>query len=224
MITPIYIMSYINALDEFIFQTINSNDFTLPLVATPVGRYITESILVCSILLLTYESIYWSGIYLGLWEYHAKDIFKEIPVHCAHVYIRLNVAQKKNLPKIEQYYELLKNSKLNLLNYKAMNDIKKQAFDLKDFVKYHFEFSPEDFEKNKKPEYGSTIDHLRLKTFNLFNSSDLYKPFKNEFLSKGNVFIYNKYGEKIGRDEDFDYLVKCGIETGDTIDCIIVCS
>ncbi|WEJ96407.1 hypothetical protein PSN45_003946 [Yamadazyma tenuis] len=174
------VTSYFWKWDEYLAERLASHSFTKNLLVTQSGRYISEFILVFSVLLLSYEITYWTGIYLGWWEYHAKDIFKEIPVHCAHVYVQLNVAKRNNLDKVDHFYNLKFKSKYNILNWKTLSEAKKAAFEREDFIKYHFEFSPEDFEMNDDPEYGSTIDHLRRKILDLFNSSDLYDPYKSE--------------------------------------------
>lgn len=213
---------YMNQLDRYLTLIIASSSFGKSLLVNLASRYITEVILVISVILISYETLYWSGIYLGLWEYHAKDIFTEIPVHCAHVYVRVNIARRERIPDLEEYYHLKKISKFNILNWNTLSLKRNGLFENGDFIKYHFEFSPEDFEMNPEPEYGSTVDHLRSKTINLFLSSQLFKDYKSDLLSKESVFIFNKNADLIPRDKDNEYLVKCDIETGDVIDCIII--
>lgn len=97
----------IQCVDEYITKTLQSNSFTENLIGTPTSKFITEFLIITFVILMSYEVIYWSGIYLSLWEYHAKDIFTEVPVHCAHVYIRLNVVSKSKLEKTKEYLSLI---------------------------------------------------------------------------------------------------------------------
>lgn len=217
-------LAYFNKADEFLEGIIGSTHFTQNLLVTPSGRYISEFILVVTVLLSVYETIYWTGIYCGLWEYHAKDIFTEIPVHCAHVYVRLNIVKKENEDAMNEYYQVKQKSKYNPLNFNVITDIKDKAFERSDFIKYHFEFSPEDFEMNPEPEYGSTIEHLRNRVLNLFNDSDLYDEYKSRKLTKSDIVIFARNSQKIGKEKDKEYLAKSGIETGDVIDCLVLYS
>lgn len=216
------IASYAKATDEYLTLVIASSALGDSLLVNQASKYITEFILVGTCILLSYETLYWSGIYLGLWEYHAKDIFTEIPVHCAHVYVRVNITKQDKVQDVKDYYQLKKNSKFNILNWNVLSQKRADLFENSDFIKYHFEFSPEDFELNPEPEYGSTIEHLRNKTIKLFLSSQLFDGYKSDLLSNENVFIFNKHSDMIGPDKDKEYLAKCDIETGDVIDCIII--
>lgn len=213
---------YWNEIDICLTKFIGSTSITLDLLTSPWSKYITESIIITSIVLIIYELIYWTGIHFKLWEYHAKDIFTEVPVHCAHVYVRLNVSNEDKSKKLDEYYELKQNSKYNILNWKCMSDKKDEAFINEEFIKYHFEFSPEDFEMNEEPEFGSTISHLRSKILDLFKSSKVFAKFVGD-QNLEDVLIFNKHSEKITSDKDNEYLVRCSIETGDIIDCIIMC-
>jgi hypothetical protein len=56
-------------------------------------------------------------------EEPSDEVFKEIPVHCAHVYISINLVKK---------------------NEKETDDQGKPKFLLKYPIVYHFEFSPEE--------------------------------------------------------------------------------
>lgn len=129
--------------------------------------------------LLSYEIIYWSGIYLNVWEYHAKDVFTEVPIHCAHVNIRLNIINRSSESQLKEYYDIKNKSRYhNILYWKQLNDLSEGLFKLNKFVKYYFEFSPDDFEMNKEPEFGSTVLHLRAKILKLFNESELYRNYE----------------------------------------------
>ena len=203
-------------------EFLESYSFTSNLILTPTSKFITESLIVLFFIVLSYETIYWSGIYLNLWEYHAKDIFTEIPIHCAHVYFRLNVISSEDLYQLARYYTLKQHSKFNILKWNELNQLGSSLFKLKKFIRYHFEFSPEDFEMNDNPEFGSTITHLRSKILQLFENSRIYREFHDKEYSERDVLIFNKHDEEVDRKEDSNYLNKCNIETGNVIDCIII--
>lgn len=172
-------------------------------------------------IVLFYEIIYWSGIYLGLWEYHAKDIFKEIPVHCAHVYIRINMVDKKNVPRLRDYYSF----RISLLNFWQINEknrIGSDLFKLKRFVKYHFEFGPEDFEMNENPEYGSTVLHLKGKILHTFTTSKLFLKYLDKDYKENHLILFDNKSNEVDKSRDNEYLSKANIETGNVIDCIII--
>ncbi|RLV90693.1 hypothetical protein JA1_004387 [Spathaspora sp. JA1] len=209
--------------DQFLTKQLLKNSFTADLLATPTSRFITELLVIILIGLISYETIYWSGIYLNLWEYHAKDIFTEIPIHCAHVHIRLNVIDPTNQDKLNQYYELKQNSKYNVLCWNKLTQLSSDIFLLDKFVKYYFEFSPEDFEMNQEPELGSTIEHLRHKTLDLFKQSEIYTHLHNKRnLTIEDVLIFNNKNHMVPQTENDNYLSKCHIETGNVIDCVIL--
>lgn len=208
--------------DNYVVDVLSARAFTANLITTRVSRIISEGLFVSFVLLFSYELIYWSGIYLGLWEYHAKDIFTEVPVHCAHIYVRINIIDEKDVSKLRAYYGLKQSSSFNVFNWKKLNLLAQDIFKLKKFVKYHFEFSPDDFEKNPQPEWGSTVEHLRLKILSLVDSSSFYNDFvKGKKLSKENVLVFNNKNEEVTKDHDQQYLSKVFIETGNVIDCTI---
>ncbi|CAB4254468.1 similar to Saccharomyces cerevisiae YMR134W Protein of unknown function that may be involved in iron metabolism [Maudiozyma barnettii] len=89
-------------------------------------------------------------------------------------------------------------------------------------LKYHVEFSPEDFESEKRQDFGCSLHVLRLKLYHLFKDSTFYKEYNknsNPFTISGNVKIYNKFGEKLEVNLDEVQLCFLKIETGDTIKC-----
>ena len=103
--------------DQLLTSYLQSNSFTSNLLATPISKLITEFLIIVFIVLFSYETIYWSGIYLKLWDYHAKDIFTEVPIHCSHVYIRLNFVDSENIELLDQYYQLKSNSTILLSKF-----------------------------------------------------------------------------------------------------------
>lgn len=218
MTTPIELLY---KYERLLTAYLQSNSFTANLLITPVSKFITESLIIIFVILLSYEVIYWSGIYLKLWDYHAKDIFGDVPIHCSHLYIRLNIIDRENKNGLDTYYHL-KATKNNFYNWKQINELSKKIFKLDKFIKYYFEFSPEDFEMNEEPEFGSTIEHLRNKILLLVIESDYLKQFSHDDLTIEDVKVYNNKYEEVESKENNNYLSKCNIETGNTIDVVIV--
>lgn len=218
------IFSYAKKLDAEFVRVLSQHNFTGSLIQNPISKVITECLFFGFVILFWYELIYWSGIYLGLWEYHAKEIFKEVPVHCAHVYVRLNVVQKTDVEKARLYYDLKRGSPYNILNWKKLNEKGNEIFGLNQFIKYHFEFSPEDFENNPDPELGSTIEHLREKILTTFLRSSIQAKFYPDVkeVSPENVLIFNNKVQEVKQESDKMYLSKIHIETGNVIDSIIL--
>lgn len=207
-------------IDTQLTSLLSISDFTASLIITPTSKFITEFLIVTFILIFHYELIYWSGIYLGLWDYHAKHIFTEVPIHCAHTYIRINIIDQTDIDQVRKYYQLKKDSKYNVLNWNKLNQQGHHYFKLKKFIRYHLEFSPEDFESSPDPEYGSTIENLRQRVLNLFNDSHIYQQYHSPNLSKSSVLIFNNKDEEVTNDSA--YLSKCNIETGNVCDCVVV--
>ncbi|CAK9441352.1 uncharacterized protein LODBEIA_P52200 [Lodderomyces beijingensis] len=218
--TPL--LDLLHRFDDYVTAQLASNAFTANLLTTPTSKLITEALIIVFILLSSYEVVYWSGIYLRLWEYHAKDIFPEVPVHCAHINIRLNVISADKVSKLSEYCELKRKFYSNIIYWKQLNSISDDLFALDQFVRFYFEFSPEDFEMNKEPEYGSTISHLRLKVLKLFNSAESFASFERGHVARDDVKIFNNKNEEVPVSLNEEYLSKCNIETGNVIDVVVV--
>lgn len=221
--TPVSLVyRYVVYFDALFVETMSGHWFTADLIHNPVSRAISEVFFLILVWLVCYETIYWLGIRLQLWEYHAKDIFKEVPVHCAHVYVRVNVAKKENSEDVRQYY----GSRSWLHDIPLVNRFLPPPpglFELPRPVKYHFEFSPEDFQNNPEPEHGSTIEHLRQRVLNLFEDSSFFKKFHGKKnYSKEDIFLTNNKMTEVGFKDDKAYLSKVHIETGNTIDAIVL--
>ncbi|CAN3371530.1 hypothetical protein DIURU_003864 [Diutina rugosa] len=213
-----------SVVDEHLTRTLNATEFTRQLIITPTSKFITESLLVLFFIVINYEIVYWSGIHLGLWEYHARHIFKEIPVHCAHVYVRINVVTADDTDQLNNYYSLKRQSKrgvASLTNWSKMTEEGQSVFQLPQFVKYHLEFSPEDFESSQDPEYGCTVDHLRKRVLELWNESDLYSPWNQpHHPPPKQVVVYSNKDVEVTKGDE--YLSKVDIETGNVIDVVVV--
>ncbi|ODV77813.1 uncharacterized protein CANTADRAFT_91270 [Suhomyces tanzawaensis NRRL Y-17324] len=217
-----YLLDILIWTDNHLTTILSSTAYTSNLITTPISKFITEVLILAVVSVISYEVIYWSGIYLNLWEYHAKDIFTEVPIHCAHIYTRVNVVKKDDLVQLREYYALKHSSKFNLSAWNKLDNIGREIFKLKQFIKYHLEFSPEDFEMNDDPEYGSNVEHLRNRIAELVNNSDVLKKYLPSKVDHRSVFIFNNCNDEVSTKENAQYLVKCHIETGNVIDCIIV--
>lgn len=92
--------------------------------------------------------------------------------------------------------------------------------------KFNIEFSPDEFEDTKRPEFGCTLQNLRTKLYHLIKDSDWFHQSMNDddnFTISKNIKIYNKFDELLN-SEKFDSIQLCFLkmETGDTIRCNIV--
>lgn len=122
----------------------------------------------------------------------ASDDYAKKPVHCAHLYIEANVVL---------------DPPANLL--------------LKSPLKYHIEFSPEDFEDCHDPELGSTLGFTRKKLYHLFKDSSIYKEMRHDIdtFRVSDVKIFYNSGELKPAD-DATQLCLLGIETGFLLDVL----
>lgn len=210
-------------LDIWFVDRLSQHEFSRVLVQTAVSKCVTEVLFLIVSFIICYETLYWSGIYLGAWQYHARDIFKEVPIHCAHVYVRVNLSKRADADKVRELYLIKKKNRYNVLKWTAPKDSEHELFLLKDCVKYHFEFSPEDFEMNPEPEYGSTVEHLRNRIVSTITSSPVYEKYLgNAQLEPTHVLVYSCKYEEVVKENDKWYLSKIGIETGNLIDCVVL--
>lgn len=217
------VFQWLEELDSSFVEMLNQHEFSQVLVHNAVSKYITEALFLIVSFIICYETLYWSGIYLGLWDYHAKDIFKEVPIHCAHVYVKINFAKRETRAKVRDLYDIKCKNRYNVLEWRAPKEPESRLFLLKDFVKYHFEFSPEDFEENPEPEYGSTVEHLRKRVLSTINSTSVYdKYLENAQLDPSNVLVFTSKHMEVTEDDDKKYLSKANIETGNLIECVVL--
>lgn len=217
------ITSRLQALDSWFEARLSQYEFGQVLVHNSVSKYITAVLFFLVIAIVSYETFYWSGIYLGLWEYHAQDIFKEVPIHCAHVYVRVNFTKKENEDKVRELYQIKKKNRYNVMEWTVPKSTEREMFLLKDFVKYHFEFSPEDFEENPDPEFGSTIEHLRKRVLTTVTTSPVYEKYlKDLTVTHNDVVVFNNKYDEVKKELDKAYLSKIHIETGNIIDCVVL--
>lgn len=92
-------------------------------------------------------------------------------------------------------------------------------------LRFHIEFSPEDFEDEKRPEFGCRLRVLRTKLYHFFKDTELFhdlvKNPANFTVSEG-VQIHNTLKERLPCEIDEVQLCFLKIETGDTIECNFV--
>lgn len=137
------------------------------------------------------------SIQLNLMEAPGKEFFIDTPVHCAHVYIRLNICS--NAPE-NNYYS------------------KQLQFVLKKPLVYNLEFGPMDYDP-KNPDLGTTLQFTKEKTLTLFQNSVFYQkhPNLNEMTTKDLHFYHHKKELK----NETEFLCLLGVETGHKVDCFI---
>lgn len=89
-------------------------------------------------------------------------------------------------------------------------------------LKFHIEFSPEEFENERRPEFGCQLRILRRKLYHLFKDSTLYDDLvmdDNTFTVSNNVIIHNTLDEVLPSTIDDVQLCFLKMETGDKIKC-----
>ncbi|CDK24600.1 unnamed protein product [Kuraishia capsulata CBS 1993] len=87
---PSFPMSALTSANAKIESWLTANSLTRQLVSSPSSSCITLIFVYIGILLISYETVLYSGYYISLWKLPGNDIFKETPTHCAHVYVRLH--------------------------------------------------------------------------------------------------------------------------------------
>lgn len=211
--------NFAHRLDNYLVGLISHSEYGSHLMSSQLGRKITEVLFLTFIAVLSYETIYHTGIYLNFWEHHAKHIFKEIPVHCAHVYVDVNFVSAESMREARATQNP-KSQSDHLL--KTLH--KASAFRFPKMVRYHLEFSPEDFENNADPDLGSTIGHLREKVLSIAKGSESFASEIDSIddLTSQSVYVFNRKSNEVLFEKNNDYLVHCNIETGNKISCVIV--
>lgn len=195
--TPIVAM-VIATTNKYIFKPLSKTEFTSHLIASSSSRFVTALLIYLAILLTIYEIVLHTGVALGLWKNPADEVFKEIPVHCAHVYVSINLVKKGET--------------------ETGDDGKPQLL-LKYPIVYHFEFSPEEYAHE---EYGTDLKFIKGKVLEWFSTSEVYHHHKDKITEPVTIedltFFGKKGKELVGDDE---YLCDLDVGTGDTIFCVI---
>lgn len=92
-------------------------------------------------------------------------------------------------------------------------------------LRFHIEFSPEDYEDEKRPEFGCRLRLLRTKLYHFFKDTQLFQDLVDKpesFTVSEGVKIYNKMQEPLPCIIDDVQLCFLKIETGDTIKCDMI--
>lgn len=179
--------------NKYIITLLKKTEFTSHLVEHLPSRVITLILIYGGIILSIYELILNTGVYLGLWNHPADEVFDEIPVHCAHVYVSIRVMVEKEGDKRESLLEFP--------------------------IVYHFEFSPDEYAHE---DYGTDLKFLRQKVHDWFMSSQAYYLHKSKLKSEitlDDISLYNKKGKHLEGDDE--YLCDLNVNTGETVLCVI---
>ncbi|AMD21757.1 HFL099Cp [Eremothecium sinecaudum] len=127
-------------------------------------------------------------------EFESMANFFAKPVHVAHLFVRCTV----------------KSSSIN-------------ESDLPGEMTFHVEFSPEEYEMQRRTEFGTSLEVLRRKLYHLFKDTDSYRRLEKDhnvsFSISKNVKIFNTFDEELNTDLDDIQLCFLKLETGDTICC-----
>lgn len=93
-------------------------------------------------------------------------------------------------------------------------------------IKYHIEFLPEEFDDEKRTEFGCSLHVLRVKLYHLFKDSDWYNELVDsddkKFTISENVKVYNTQNELLPVEYDDIQLCFLKMETNNTIKCEFV--
>lgn len=129
-------------------------------------------------------------------EFEDREKFFAKPVHVAHLYVECQ----------------------------CIRTIESQAL-LEKPLLFHLEFSPEEYENEKRPEFGTRLRVLRKRLYHLFKDSHLFEDLVNDkenFAIGNNVRIFNSQHELLPVSTDDIQLCFLKIETGDKITCEFV--
>lgn len=179
--------------NKYIISVLQKTEFTSHLVEHLPSRIITLILIYGGIILSIYELILNTGVYFGWWVHPADEVFDEIPVHCAHVYVSIKVMVQKEDKERESLLEFP--------------------------IVYHFEFSPDEYAHE---DYGTDLKFLRKKVHDWFMDSQVYYLHKSKFKSEitlDDLSLYNKKGKRLEGDDD--YLCDLDVNTGETVLCVI---
>ncbi|OWB60387.1 hypothetical protein B5S32_g3441 [[Candida] boidinii] len=205
---------------DYIINNLKKFEISRHLIEVNGSYYITIIFVYLFIILSIYEIVLYLGIWLNLWKHPASDVFIETPTHVAHVYCNLNIFE------YEKDFASQDDKDLIYLFTKLNKNERNSKLLLKVPLKYHFEFSPDEY---KDEEKGTDLNFLRNKILNWFNDSKTYKEIFNENkqiyndkLTLKNVYIYNSKGFLINSEKfDEEFLCDLDINTGETLNCII---
>lgn len=90
-------------------------------------------------------------------------------------------------------------------------------------IVFHIEFSPEEYEGEFRPEFGTTLKILRRRVYHLIKDTEAYRKLESKLklpsTASKNVKLFNTLYEELGLNLDDIQLCFLKIETGDTITC-----
>lgn len=188
--------------NQYILSPLSKTEFTSHLIESSSSRCVTALLIYGGLLLGLYEIVLHTGVALNLWRNPADEVFKEIPVHCAHVYVSINLLKEIDDEKKEKEGE----------------EAEKPRYLLKYPIVYHFEFSPDEYAHE---EYGTDLKFIRGKVHEWFLTSEVYHHHKREIqdVQAKDLDFHDKKGKLLQGEEQ--YLCHLGVDTGDTIYCVI---
>ncbi|AET40463.1 Erg29p Ecym_6062 [Eremothecium cymbalariae DBVPG len=127
-------------------------------------------------------------------EFESREKFFSKPVHVAHLYANCRVLDGSD-----------------------------EARSLGQLLNFHIEFSPEEFEDQRRPEFGTSLKVLRRRLYHLFKDTEIFRTLAadkgTDFTVSKSVKIYNTFDEELPTNLDDVQLCFLKIETGDTINC-----
>lgn len=82
--------------EKYIVSLLLKTEFTRHLVQHTPSKVVTLILVYIGIFLAIYEIILNTGVHFGAWTHPADEVFAEIPVHCAHVYVSIQVIVDDN--------------------------------------------------------------------------------------------------------------------------------
>ncbi|CCH43471.1 hypothetical protein BN7_3021 [Wickerhamomyces ciferrii] len=186
-----FIIAWYNKIESIIISILSSTEFSNHHLNNEISKKITVWAIIILVLILIYKLIFQIGVNFQLWELPGKEFFIDKPVHCAHVYVDGYVITNGEI-----------NNKIILS--KPLN--------------YHLEFTIEDFENNKDPELGCTLEFTRKKLYFLFKDSSIFQEKlslkQQENYKINDVLVYHK--NKLLKDDN-KALCLLGVETGNRL-------
>ncbi|GMM37321.1 hypothetical protein DASC09_046460 [Saccharomycopsis crataegensis] len=155
------------------------------------GTWITKLFIVILVVLIIYETILTIGIKLNWWKDPVLQFFQEKPVHCAHVYVNVNLLENDSI------------------DFKSPDQNKCL---LEKPLTYHIEFGPDDYDY-EDPELGSTVGFL-IDKMNVMAQEFVNRGKYTMVGGGGHLYHKGHYKNAFKKDA----LCLQDIETGSTVD------
>ncbi|VEU22936.1 DEKNAAC104113 [Brettanomyces naardenensis] len=199
-----YFAKYTN---EYLVPVLQKYEHTSHLVSTPVSIFISGFFAWGVGILVIYEIINHIGISLGWWKPALP--MEDEPDHTAHVYVTLNMIPEQKIDPVKE-----------ILHEKGLDAVPTTHLELDFPIRYHFEFSPEDY---ADPVLGTHLRNLRERILEWFLSSQQYylnKDNYNSELGAEHVFLFDREGNMLAKDDE--YLGNLGVNNGDTVNALVL--